>query len=150
MLPLLFISFLCPGRVHLTVIGDRFVFSSSSLEQKLSLPFAAGGKIIVLRVLVVRPPCGACWPPYVHSSARSNILYHFQSSFGLFSPDTGAGQVLGVPKPEGFFVFLSLWGEVVAGPEPRFGELLLLPLAATTDWMSEPQKTAGNCQMGLF
>lgn len=63
MLPLLFISFLCPGRVHLTVVGDRFVFSSSSLQQKLSLPFAAGSEVVVPRALVVRPPCGACWPP---------------------------------------------------------------------------------------
>lgn len=46
MLPLLFISFLCPGRVLLAVIGDRFVFSSSSLEQKLSLPLAAGGEVV--------------------------------------------------------------------------------------------------------
>lgn len=60
MLPLLFISFLCPGRVHVTVIDDRFVFSSSSLEQKLSLPFAAGSEVVVLRALVVRSPCGAC------------------------------------------------------------------------------------------
>lgn len=121
------------------------MFSSSSLEQKLSLPLAAGGKVVGSRWL---DPCvELVGPPHVHSSARSNILYHFQSSFGLLSPDFGAGQVLGIPDPEGFLFVLS---QVVAGPEPRFGELMLQPVAATTDWMSEPQKTAENCQMGLF
>jgi len=33
-----FILFLCPGKVHLTLIGVRLAFSSSSLEQKLFLP----------------------------------------------------------------------------------------------------------------
>lgn len=121
MLPLLFISFLCPGRVHLTVIGHSFVFSSSSLEQKLFLPLLLAAKSWFQGPWWLDPHVELVGPHlHVHSSVRSNILYHFQSSFGLLSPDIGAGQVPGVPKPEAFLDFLSLWGEVAAGPEPRF------------------------------